>query len=113
MLNTCSIVFCLFLLGREKVGKKASATLLQIEEHFPMISYAELRHATNDISPSYLIGEGSYGSVNKGILDGEDGMIQSKMGSCSLSLAWPFSSNFEGEFFSSCDVLVTEAAWFA
>ncbi|GLT86877.1 hypothetical protein SLE2022_049870 [Rubroshorea leprosula] len=40
---------------------------------FPKISYAELSQATNEFSPSNLIGEGSFGSVYKGIL-GQDQM---------------------------------------
>ncbi|KAK9230241.1 hypothetical protein WN944_023208 [Citrus x changshan-huyou] len=45
-----------------------------MEKQFPMVSYAELSKATCEFSSSNMIGQGSYGSVYKGIL-GEDEMI--------------------------------------
>ncbi|KAK9233128.1 hypothetical protein WN943_023377 [Citrus x changshan-huyou] len=47
---------------------------LPMEKQFPMVSYAELSKATCEFSQSNMIGQGSYGSVYKGIL-GEDEMI--------------------------------------
>ncbi|XP_039157651.1 putative receptor-like protein kinase At3g47110 [Eucalyptus grandis] len=41
-----------------------------IDERFRKVSYAELRQVTNDFSPSNLIGQGSYGFVYRGMLDG-------------------------------------------
>ncbi|KAF8035654.1 hypothetical protein BT93_C1627 [Corymbia citriodora subsp. variegata] len=43
---------------------------LPIEERFPKVSYAKLRQATDEFSPSHLIGQGSHGSVYRGMLDG-------------------------------------------
>ncbi|KAK2974614.1 hypothetical protein RJ640_025908 [Escallonia rubra] len=69
------LLTCFFLTWRRlnKKGTKTS-TMLPLEEQFPKISYAELSKATNQFSPSNLIGEGSYGSVYRGILH-TDGMI--------------------------------------
>ncbi|KAK9230233.1 hypothetical protein WN944_023200 [Citrus x changshan-huyou] len=45
-----------------------------MEKQFPMVSYAELSKATSEFASSNMIGQGSFGSVYKGIL-GEDEMI--------------------------------------
>ncbi|KAK3035445.1 hypothetical protein RJ639_032870 [Escallonia herrerae] len=69
------LLTCFFLTLRRlnRKGTKTS-TMLPLEEQFPKISYAELSKATNQFSPSNLIGEGSYGSVYRGILH-TDGMM--------------------------------------
>ncbi|KAF8010640.1 hypothetical protein BT93_J1325 [Corymbia citriodora subsp. variegata] len=46
------------------------STALPIEERFQKVSYAKLRQATDEFSPSHLIGQGSHGSVYRGMLDG-------------------------------------------
>ncbi|GKV12518.1 hypothetical protein SLEP1_g23649 [Rubroshorea leprosula] len=50
------------------------SAMLQTQEVFPMISYAELSQATNNFSSANLIGVRSFGSVYKGII-GENGML--------------------------------------
>ncbi|KAF8010411.1 hypothetical protein BT93_J1132 [Corymbia citriodora subsp. variegata] len=46
------------------------STALPTKERFQKVSYAKLRQATDEFSPSHLIGQGSHGSVYRGMLDG-------------------------------------------
>ncbi|GKV12542.1 hypothetical protein SLEP1_g23671 [Rubroshorea leprosula] len=75
---SCSIllVMSLFLIifTWARRSKRKASSMLQTQEPFPKISYAELSQATNDFSSTNLIGEGSFGSVYKGIM-GENGML--------------------------------------
>ncbi|GLT46282.1 hypothetical protein SLA2020_401000 [Shorea laevis] len=57
----------------QKIDKK-SFNFNRCPEQYPKISYGELSQATNEFSSSNLIGEGSFGSVYKGILS-RDGML--------------------------------------
>ncbi|GLT33880.1 hypothetical protein SLA2020_084350 [Shorea laevis] len=75
---SCSILlavllFLIFFTWARRSKRKASS-MLQIQELFPKISFAKLSQATNDFSSANLIGEGSFGSVYKGIM-GENGML--------------------------------------
>ncbi|GLT33903.1 hypothetical protein SLA2020_084560 [Shorea laevis] len=75
---SCSIflavlLFLIFFTWARRSKRKVSS-MLQTQEPFPKISFAELSQATNDFSSSNLIGEGSFGSVYKGIMD-ENGML--------------------------------------
>ncbi|XP_039158862.1 putative receptor-like protein kinase At3g47110 [Eucalyptus grandis] len=63
---TCFIVVVYW---RRKPATRPSAAL-PTDECFQKVSYAKLRQATNEFSPSNLIGQGSHGSVYRGILDG-------------------------------------------
>ncbi|KAF8010393.1 hypothetical protein BT93_J1117 [Corymbia citriodora subsp. variegata] len=63
---TCLIVVVYW---RRKSATRPS-TALPTEERFLKVSYAELRQATDEFSPSNLIGQGSHSSVYRGILDG-------------------------------------------
>ncbi|XP_057484599.1 putative receptor-like protein kinase At3g47110 [Actinidia eriantha] len=69
ILLACSMGY----LCRRKRPERIPSSMLPVDEQFRKISYAELLQATNGFSSSNLIGEGSYGSVYKGIL-GSDGM---------------------------------------
>ncbi|GLT33904.1 hypothetical protein SLA2020_084570 [Shorea laevis] len=75
---SCSILLAMllflifFYLARR--SKRKASSMLQTQEPFPKISFAELSQATNDFSSANLIGEGSFGSVYKGIM-GENGML--------------------------------------
>ncbi|GLT96486.1 hypothetical protein SLE2022_141030 [Rubroshorea leprosula] len=75
---SCSILLAVFLflifLTWARRSKRKASSMLQTQELFPKISYAELSQATNDFSSANLIGEGSFGSVYKGIM-GEHGML--------------------------------------
>ncbi|KAK2641306.1 hypothetical protein Ddye_023069 [Dipteronia dyeriana] len=62
--------FFVFFARRRKFANQTSR-MLHTDEQFPMVSYAELSKATDEFSPSNMIGQGRYGSVYKGIL-GED-----------------------------------------
>ncbi|KAK2989623.1 hypothetical protein RJ640_027397 [Escallonia rubra] len=62
-----SLVYMLKKYPRSKVLNEHSVDLLPIAEH-KLISYQELRHATNNFSEANLLGVGSVGSVYKGIL---------------------------------------------
>ncbi|KAL3750550.1 hypothetical protein ACJRO7_011537 [Eucalyptus globulus] len=65
--------FLISLIRRRKSGRKRHSAP-SVKEHFPQVSYLQLQQATENFSSSNLIGEGSYGSVFKGIL-GEERMI--------------------------------------
>lgn len=44
-------------------------------DHWLQISYADLLKSTDGFSPTNLVGVGSYGSVYKGVLKHENGMV--------------------------------------
>ncbi|KAF8010390.1 hypothetical protein BT93_J1116 [Corymbia citriodora subsp. variegata] len=64
------VLTCLIVVYRRRKSTKRPSTALPLEEVFQKVSYAKLRQATNEFSPSNLIGQGSHGSVYRGILDG-------------------------------------------
>ncbi|KAL3721913.1 hypothetical protein ACJRO7_034285 [Eucalyptus globulus] len=63
---TCFIVVVYW----RRKSMMSPSVAFSIDERFRKVSYAELRQVTNDFSPSNLIGQGSYGSVYRGMLDG-------------------------------------------
>ncbi|KAL5545361.1 hypothetical protein UlMin_009145 [Ulmus minor] len=63
---------------RKKSERKTSSTLSRIEL-LPKVSYKVLLEATSGFSPENLIGSGSFGSVYKGILDGEEKIVAVKV----------------------------------
>ncbi|KAL5565917.1 hypothetical protein UlMin_029081 [Ulmus minor] len=71
-----SIIFAFY--WRKMSEKKSSSTLSRIEL-FPKVSYKELLEATSGFSLENLIGSGSFGSVYKGILDGEEKIVAVKV----------------------------------
>ncbi|GLT96481.1 hypothetical protein SLE2022_140990 [Rubroshorea leprosula] len=75
---SCSILLAVLLslifFTWARRSKRKASSMLQTQETFPKISFAELSQATNDFSSANLIGEGSFGSVYKGIM-GENGML--------------------------------------
>ncbi|KAH9717516.1 putative receptor-like protein kinase [Citrus sinensis] len=60
--------------ARRRRSAHKSVDTSPMEKQFPMISYAELSKATSEFASSNKIGQGSFGSVYKGIL-AEDEMI--------------------------------------
>ncbi|KAH9668947.1 putative receptor-like protein kinase [Citrus sinensis] len=60
--------------ARRRRSAHKSVDTSPMEKQFPMISYAELSKATSEFASSNMIGQGSFGSVYKGIL-AEDEMI--------------------------------------
>ncbi|GLT62761.1 hypothetical protein SLA2020_353710 [Shorea laevis] len=78
VIASCSIFLMVSLLVifayRRSKRKASTSTDVQDPEQYPKISYAELSQSTNEFSSSNLIGEGSFGSVYKGILS-RDGML--------------------------------------
>ncbi|GLT55859.1 hypothetical protein SLA2020_289450 [Shorea laevis] len=73
---SCSLLmvsfFIIYYLKR-KPTKREVCAMMQEQQQFSKISYAELSQATGEFSSSNLIGKGSFGSVYKGIM-GRDGM---------------------------------------
>ncbi|KAF8018831.1 hypothetical protein BT93_H3662 [Corymbia citriodora subsp. variegata] len=77
----CFLLFACFIISlirlRKSGSKRPSAP--SIKEHFPKVSYFQIQQATDNFSSSNLIGEGSYGSVYKGILGEERMMVAVKV----------------------------------
>ncbi|THG09833.1 hypothetical protein TEA_005460 [Camellia sinensis var. sinensis] len=61
---------CVTLYWKKRLKVKTTSTL-SLGNQYPNLSYAELLQATEGFSPRNLIGEGSYGSVYKAILNSE------------------------------------------
>ncbi|KAH7548254.1 hypothetical protein JRO89_XS14G0089300 [Xanthoceras sorbifolium] len=64
-LGNLKTLLVLYISGNRRSAQNTSS-MLQMDELFPMVSYAELRRATDDFSSSNMIGQGSYGLVYKG-----------------------------------------------
>ena len=93
------IVVILIMMRRQKNNVKRQNTILDLVpavEH-RLISYQELRHATNDFSKANILGVGSFGSVFKGILS-EGTLVAVKV--LNLQLEGSFKS-----FDAECKVL--------
>lgn len=56
--------------SKKESAKKSpgESGLIQMEEQFPMVSFAKLSKVTNEFSPANMIGQGNYGLVYKGTL---------------------------------------------
>ncbi|XP_030447462.2 putative receptor-like protein kinase At3g47110 [Syzygium oleosum] len=63
---TCFIV----VVYQRKKSTTRPSVALPIDERFQKVSYAKLHQVTDEFSPSNLIGQGSHGSVYRGMLDG-------------------------------------------
>ncbi|KAK2989910.1 hypothetical protein RJ640_001975 [Escallonia rubra] len=70
-------LFLIFYGLKKSQQRTSSASLL--ENQYQKITYAELLHATNEFSPSNLIGEGRYGSVYKGSLNSGEHIVAVKI----------------------------------
>ncbi|KAL5568802.1 hypothetical protein UlMin_025377 [Ulmus minor] len=62
-----------------KMSEKKSSSALSGIELLPKVSYKNLLEATSGFSLENLIGSGSFGSVYKGILDGEEKIVAVKV----------------------------------
>ncbi|KAH9668951.1 putative receptor-like protein kinase [Citrus sinensis] len=75
ILSSClTIVF-----ARRRRSAHKSVDTSPAKKQFPMISYAELSKATSEFASSNMIGQGSFGSVYKGILGGEEMIVAVKV----------------------------------
>ncbi|KAK2978084.1 hypothetical protein RJ640_001502 [Escallonia rubra] len=74
------LLACLFLIFyRLKKSQQRTSSASLLENQYPKITYAELFHATNEFSPSNLIGEGRYGYVFKGSLNSGEHIVAVKV----------------------------------
>ncbi|KAL5577722.1 hypothetical protein UlMin_019421 [Ulmus minor] len=73
------VVSSFFVFCWRKVSKEKSSSTLSRIELLPKVSYKELLEATSGFSSENLIGSGSFGSVYKGILDEEEGVVAVKV----------------------------------
>ncbi|CAL4984003.1 unnamed protein product [Urochloa decumbens] len=73
LVATLAILSLIYMLltWRKRSTTKTPLTI-SMQGH-PLISYSELVKATDGFSPTNLVGSGSFGSVYKGELDGQDG----------------------------------------
>ncbi|KAL5578640.1 hypothetical protein UlMin_011082 [Ulmus minor] len=69
----------LFAFYWRKTSKKKSSSTLSRIELLPNVSYKKLLEATSGFSLENLIGSGSFGSIYKGILDGEEKFVAVKV----------------------------------
>ncbi|KAK2968943.1 hypothetical protein RJ640_029750 [Escallonia rubra] len=93
------LLACLFLIFyRLKRSQQRTSSASLLENEYPKITYAELLHATNEFSPSNLIGEGRYGSVYKGSLNFGEHIVAVKV----LKLQ---ERGANKSFMAECDVL--------
>ncbi|KAK3009915.1 hypothetical protein RJ639_011485 [Escallonia herrerae] len=93
------LLACLFLIFyRLKKSQQRTSSASLLENQYPKITYAELFHATNEFSPSNLIGEGRYGSVFKGSLNFGEHIVAVKV----LKLQ---EHGANKSFLAECDVL--------
>ncbi|KAK2975945.1 hypothetical protein RJ640_013437, partial [Escallonia rubra] len=93
------LLACLFLIFyRLKRSQQRTSSASLLENQYPKITYAELLHATNEFSPSNLIGEGRYGSVYKGSLNSGEHIVAMKV----LKLQ---ERGANKSFMAECDVL--------
>ncbi|KAK2970037.1 hypothetical protein RJ640_014977 [Escallonia rubra] len=93
------LLACLFFIFyRLKRSQQRTSSASLLENQYPKITYAELLHATNEFSPSNLIGEGRYGSVYKGSLNSGEHIVAVKV----LKLQ---ECGANKSFMAECDVL--------
>ncbi|KAL5558067.1 hypothetical protein UlMin_034278 [Ulmus minor] len=84
MITVCVVVGLLlfsflFAFYWRKISEKKSSSALSKIELLPKVSYKKLLEATSGFSLENLIGSGSFGSVYKGILDGEEKIVAVKV----------------------------------
>ncbi|CAO2144200.1 unnamed protein product [Urochloa humidicola] len=73
------ILIILSFMYRKKNVKQASLVLPSFGLKFPIVSYKDLAEATDQFSPSNLIGRGQYGSVYKAKLRGQNDYVAVKV----------------------------------
>ncbi|KAM7528647.1 hypothetical protein LguiB_032057 [Lonicera macranthoides] len=74
------LLACLFaILYRLRKSKKMNDSDSELQNEYPKVSYGELLQATNGFSSTNLIGEGSFGSVYKGILNPQNQIVAVKV----------------------------------
>jgi serine/threonine protein kinase len=72
------VIFVLLIWCRGK-QRKNSISSLSFGREFPKISYTDLVNATQDFSPSNIIGSGRYGSVYRGQLFQDGNVVAIKV----------------------------------
>ena len=73
LVATLVVLSSLYILISWRKRSKTKAPSTTIMQGHPLISYSQLVKATEDFSPTNFLGSGSFGSVYKGELEGQDG----------------------------------------
>ncbi|KAJ1276008.1 hypothetical protein BS78_05G180900 [Paspalum vaginatum] len=93
-------LLCILLTWRKR--SKTKTLSITLGQGHPLISYSQLVKATDGFSPTNLLGSGSFGSVYKGELDGQDAESKDPVAVKVLKLQTPGALK---SFIAECEAL--------